>query len=466
MFAKQNRLVFAIVEIVLVVISVTTAWLLGFEFSLPNWEVLLGAMGLLIVLRLLARAWFIRCEDQSRYGGVNDSVRTGKAVVEDLLERDPIRLDMDRVRRRIQGRTVMVTGAAGSIGSELCRQLLNSVPLKLVCVDHAETPLFHLQNGLSGELQRKHTNAFTEVVYRVADVTDATRMAEMIGEHDVRAIFHAAAYKHVPLMEENLEEALKNNVFGLYSLMEVAEKCGCEDFLLMSSDKAVYPTSFMGCTKRICELMIAARPSPMRCVSVRLGNVLGSQGSVIPLFQEQIRLQRRVTVTHPEITRYFMTIPEAVSLVLQAFSIGEKRDILVLDMGKPVPIVDLARRLIRLSGLSQNDVKIEFIGLRPGEKLCEDLFYDFEERLNTGEPKVFRTQGEIAPWADLKRLLGELRAECATGISGRIRSKVKEIVPQYQWDSEESEPAVGPQESYATPVYAGSAAPATANDWH
>jgi FlaA1/EpsC-like NDP-sugar epimerase len=234
-------------------------------------------------------------------------------------------------------------------------------------------------------------------------------------------------------MEENLSEALKNNVFGLLGLMEVADQSGCEDFLLISSDKAVNPTSIMGCTKRIGELMVAARPSRMRCLSVRFGNVLGSQGSVIPLFQEQIRLKRTITVTHPDITRYFMTIPEAVSLVLQAFSIGEKRDILVLDMGKPVRILDMAKTLIRLSGLPQDEVKISFTGLRPGEKLFEDLFYAFERRFSTGAQKVFRTQGQTASWSELLQLLAELRAESATGIPDRIRAKVKEIVPEYLW---------------------------------
>jgi FlaA1/EpsC-like NDP-sugar epimerase len=240
-------------------------------------------------------------------------------------------------------------------------------------------------------------------------------------------------------MEENLCEALKNNVFGLLALMDVADQSGCEDFLLISSDKAVNPTSFMGCTKRIGELMVAARPSHMRCLSVRFGNVLGSQGSVIPVFQEQIRLKRTITVTHPDITRYFMTIPEAVSLVLRAFSIGEKRDILVLDMGKPVHILDMAKTLIRLSGLPQDEVKISFTGLRPGEKLFEDLFYAFETRSNTGAQKVFRTQGQTASWSELLHLLAELRAESATGMPDRIRAKVKEIVPEYLWVPTEGE---------------------------
>jgi FlaA1/EpsC-like NDP-sugar epimerase len=255
----------------------------------------------------------------------------------------------------------------------------------------------------------------------------------------VRVIFHAAAYKHVPLMEDNLREALKNNVFGLLSLMEIAEQSGCEDFLLISSDKAVYPASFMGCTKRIGELMIAARPSRMRCLCVRFGNVLGSQGSVIPLFQEQIKIKREVTVTHPDIRRYFMTIPEAVSLVLQAFSVGEKRDILVLDMGQPVRILDLAKTLIRLSGNPEGEVKITFSGLRSGEKLFEDLFYGFEKRLNTDAQKVFRTQGQTTSWTLLSHHLAELRAESDIGTDDRIRSKVKEIVPEYLWARKEKE---------------------------
>jgi FlaA1/EpsC-like NDP-sugar epimerase len=346
--------------------------------------------------------------------------------LEDLLGREPVHLDVDSVRRRIAGRVVMVTGAAGSIGSELSCQLLSYAPAKLVCVDQAETPLFHLQ----------HANAESEVekVYCVADIADSARMRDILEQHDVRVVFHAAAYKHVPLMEDNLQEALKNNVFGLLSLMEAADQAGCEDFLLISSDKAVSPTSFMGCTKRIGELMVAGRPSKqMRCLSVRFGNVLGSQGSVIPLFQEQIRSRRQITVTHPEITRYFMTIPEAVSLVLQAFSIGDKGDTLVLDMGKPIRILDLAKTLIRLSGIPQDQVKIVFTGLRPGEKLFEDLFYRFELRLSTSAEKVFRTRAPLVVWPELQAQLTALRAASLTGMSDWIRAQVQEIVPQYQW---------------------------------
>jgi FlaA1/EpsC-like NDP-sugar epimerase len=346
--------------------------------------------------------------------------------LEDLLGRKPVEFNLESVKRKIAGRVVMVTGAAGSIGSELCNQLLMYGPAKLVCVDQAETPLFNLQQA--------HSRPGVKAVYRVADVTDGARMRDLIEEHDVRAIFHAAAYKHVSLMEENLQEAVKNNVFGLLTLMEVASKSGCEDFLLISSDKAVHPTSFMGCTKRIGELIVASRPSGrMRCVSVRFGNVLGSQGSVIPLFQEQIKTRRSITVTDPDVTRYFMTIPEAVSLMLQAFAIGSKGDILVLDMGQPVRILDMAKTLIRLSGIPQDQVKISFSGLRPGEKLFEDLFYDFEGRTVTEAQKVLRTQSRVRSWQELQAQLQALHAECATGVPARIRSMVKEIVPQYQW---------------------------------
>jgi FlaA1/EpsC-like NDP-sugar epimerase len=350
--------------------------------------------------------------------------------LQDLLGRDPVELNLDTVKCQIAGRVIMVTGAAGSIGSELCHQLLRYGPMKLVCVDQAETPLFYLQHATS--------DSTVDRVYCVADVTDATRMREILEQHHVHAIFHAAAYKHVPLMEQNLQEAVKNNVFGLLAMMEVACHCDCEDFLLISSDKAVTPTSFMGCTKRIGELIVAARPcGRMRCLSVRFGNVLGSQGSVIPLFQEQIRSKRKITVTHPDITRYFMTIPEAVSLVLQAFAIGNNGDILVLDMGEPIRILDMAKTLVQLSGIPPEEVEIVFTGLRPGEKLFEELFYDFERRLNTSAHKVFRTQGQLISWPRLQAHLELLRAESAAGVPHRIRAGVKEIVPQYQWQQTE-----------------------------
>jgi FlaA1/EpsC-like NDP-sugar epimerase len=235
-------------------------------------------------------------------------------------------------------------------------------------------------------------------------------------------------------VEDNLKEAVKNNVFGLLSLMEVAELCGCEDFLLISSDKAVNPTSFMGCTKRLGELIVTARPvSAMRSVSVRFGNVLGSQGSVVPIFKEQIRTTQQITITHPHITRFFMTIPEAASLVLQSFAVGKHGDVLVLDMGEPIRIVDLAKTLIGLSGKSKEEIEIVFTGLRPGEKLYEELFYGSEEQMPTSNPKVISARGQLMSWSGLVQRLEELKVLMIAGSGLSIRSKVQEIIPEYSF---------------------------------
>jgi FlaA1/EpsC-like NDP-sugar epimerase len=345
--------------------------------------------------------------------------------LEELLGRDPVRLDLEAVRRDLADRVVLVTGAAGSIGQELCSQILECGPSKLICLDQAETPMFYLQLKLT---QGKYGD---RVVYKVADITDANGMKNILRADGVQVIFNAAAYKHVPLMERNVSEALRNNVFGLMELLVAAEEAGCERFLLISSDKAVNPSSVMGATKRMGELILASRPSKMWCASVRFGNVLGSQGSVVPLFQQQIRKEGRVTVTHPEITRYFMTIPEAVSLVLQAFTIGDHGDILVLDMGKPIRIADLARTLIRLTGVSEDDVPIVFTGLRPGEKLFEELFYSTETFLATPHEKVQRAHGRVAPWLNLLGHLQELQQSIRAGSDASMRAKIQDIVPEY-----------------------------------
>jgi len=353
--------------------------------------------------------------------------------VEDLLGRDPVQMDLSMVRNQIAGKVVMVTGAAGSIGSELCRQVLAYGPAKLIVLDQAETPMFYLQ------LQLTKQPAGDRVVYAVADIANTSRMRRILSERAVDIIFHAAAYKHVPLVELNIRGALTNNVLAVPPLLDVAEECGCEAFVLISSDKAVEPTSFMGATKRLGELMLAARPPKnMRCVSVRFGNVLGSQGSVIPVFKEQIAKEGRITITHPDITRFFMTIPEAVSLVLQAFTIGEHGDILVLDMGNPVRILDLAHSLIRQCGKTPSEVKIEFVGLRPGEKLHEDLFYPRERQLPTTNRKVKRTQSDIIPWPALSAHLQDLISLTNSGTEISIRAKMKEIIPEYSYQTEAS----------------------------
>jgi FlaA1/EpsC-like NDP-sugar epimerase len=349
--------------------------------------------------------------------------------LEELLGRDPVRLDVESMRQHLADQVVLVTGAAGSIGQELCHQILECGPAKLVCLDQAETPMFFLQLKLT---QSKYGD---RVSYSVADITDSESMKSIFGAHGVQIIFNAAAYKHVPMMECNVAEALRNNVFGLISLLHAAEEAGCERFLLISSDKAVNPSSVMGATKRVGELILASRPSLMRCASVRFGNVLGSQGSVVPLFQQQIRKEGRVTVTHPEITRYFMTIPEAVSLVLQAFTVGAHGDILVLDMGEPIRIADLARTLIRLSGASENDVPILFTGLRPGEKLFEELFYPTETLLPTPHEKVQCTHGNLAPWPSLSQHLQELEHLMRSGSDVSLRAKMQDIVPEYCYEA-------------------------------
>ncbi len=352
--------------------------------------------------------------------------------LEDLLGREPIQLDLASVRHNVEGKVVMVTGAAGSIGSELCRQILLYSPAKLICLDQAETPLFYLEQTLT------KAPSGTRATYCVADVTDTARVRRLLHQHRVEIIFHAAAYKHVPMMEANLSEALKNNVFALQALLDIAEESSCKGFVLISSDKAVHPTSFMGCTKRLGELMIAARPaSAMRCASVRFGNVLGSQGSVVPIFQEQIRTAQRLTITHPQITRYFMTIPEAVSLVLEAYTVGKHGDVLVLDMGEPVRILELARTLIRLSGKSEEEIEIAFTGLRPGEKLYEELFYACEEQLPTPSRKVKRACAKRMDWLSLREHLSVLAVLAAGGDSDlSIRKKMREIIPEYQYTPE------------------------------
>ena len=351
--------------------------------------------------------------------------------LEDLLGREPIQLDLAAVRQDVAGKVVMVTGAAGSIGSELCRQILGYGPARLICLDQAETPLFYLELALA----KKPSGA--RATYCVADINDASSIRRLLRQYGVEIIFHAAAYKHVPMMEANLPEALKNNVFALLSLLDVAEESECEGFVLISSDKAVHPSSFMGCTKRLGELIVAARPaSIMRCVSVRFGNVLGSQGSVVPIFQEQIRTTQRITITHPQISRYFMTIPEAVSLVMQAYTVGNHGDVLVLDMGKPVRILELAKTLIRLSGKSEEEIEITFTGLRPGEKLCEELFYSSEEQLPTPSRKIRRAQSKRMSWQILREHLAALAALAANGSETTIREKMKEIIPEYQYGAE------------------------------
>ncbi len=348
--------------------------------------------------------------------------------LEDLLGRETVQIDLESVRNEIAGRTIVVTGAAGSIGSELCRQILDYSPARLICLDQSETGLFFLRLDLD-----RHQNG-AQLAFRVADVTDDERIRYLLSEFKPDVIFHAAAYKHVPMMECNVQEAVKNNVLGLLGLLDLADEAGCRNFVLISSDKAVNPTNVMGATKRICELILSSRPpNGMRCVSVRFGNVLGSSGSVIPVLKQQLRNHEPLTVTHPEIKRFFMMTREAVALVLQAFAIGKHGDVLVLDMGEPLRILDLARTLIRLSGKFEHDVEIRFTGLREGEKLSEELFYEHEEAIPTSCEKIKRTSGTLKDWATLCSQLDGLRASMNVDGAAPVRAKMKEIVPEYSF---------------------------------
>ncbi|MGH7127907.1 MAG: polysaccharide biosynthesis protein, partial [Planctomycetaceae bacterium] len=293
-------------------------------------------------------------------------------TISDLLRRPPAQLDMAAIRKYVTGRRVLVTGAAGSIGSELCRQVLALGPQTLVFLDQSETGLFHVQQ----ELDPRSCDGRLRFI--VADVTDAAAMTRTMTEHRPHLVFHAAAYKHVPLMEHNPQEAIRNNVLGTRAVVDLADALAVEHFVFISTDKAVRPTSVMGATKLVAEKYVQSKAgrSNTRFITVRFGNVLDSAGSVVPTFRRQIEAGGPVTVTHPEMQRYFMTIPEAVQLVLQAGAVGRSGDVLILEMGEPVKIVDLAKDMIILCGLKcPEDVEIVFTGVRPGEKLFEELFY-------------------------------------------------------------------------------------------
>lgn len=306
--------------------------------------------------------------------------------IEDLLGREPVELNIESIADYLKNKIILVTGGGGSIGSELCRQIARFNPKRLLILDIYENGAYDLQM----ELNRKYPDLVQEAI--IASIREKCRLEEIFNKYRPDVVFHAAAHKHVPLMEANPKEAVKNNIIGTLNLVELADKYGVKKFVQISTDKAVNPTNVMGATKRVCEMLIQAidKVSKTEFVAVRFGNVLGSNGSVIPLFKKQIKNGGPVTVTHPEINRYFMTIPEAAQLVIQAGSMAKGGEIFILDMGKPVKIVDLARELIRLSGLEPDkDIKIVFTGLRPGEKLYEELLMDEEGIRSTEHKKIF-----------------------------------------------------------------------------
>jgi len=358
--------------------------------------------------------------------------------LDDLLGRDPVQLDDAGLHALLTGKTVMVTGAGGSIGSELCRQIARFKPQKLLLYEQSEFALYLIEQ----ELQVSQPELACE--FLIGDVRDARRLDEVMAQHRPAVIFHAAAYKHVPLMEQrNSWQAVRNNVQGTMCVARAAQDHGVSKFVLISTDKAVNPTNVMGATKRLAEMVCQGLQMPAsgqngntRFVMVRFGNVLGSNGSVIPKFREQIAKGGPITVTHPEITRYFMSIPEAAQLVLQAGLMGNGGEIFVLDMGEPVKIADLARELIRLSGLSEDDIKIEYTGLRPGEKLYEELLADSERTLPTQHPKLRIAQSRPVQAEWLKQMLA-WACDDAMKDDVAVKQALKQWVPEYVPDMQQ-----------------------------
>jgi FlaA1/EpsC-like NDP-sugar epimerase len=351
--------------------------------------------------------------------------------IEDLLGREQIRLEESRIEESIRGKSIMITGAAGSIGSELCRQVASFVPGKLVLLDQAESELFKIDQ----ELRQRHPGI--EIVPEVGDIRDYRTVDEVVSTHSIDSIYHAAAYKHVPMMETHVIEAVRNNIIGTWNLVRVAQKHQVPNFLMISSDKAVNPSSVMGVTKRIAELIVSAtsdeRDNSTKCVSVRFGNVLNSNGSVVPIFQSQIAAGGPVTVTHPEMRRYFMSIREATQLVLQASTMGKGAELFVLDMGEPVRILDLAYNMIQLAGLTPDeDIEIQITGLRPGEKLFEEIAFEGENIVPTYHEKIRIFTGNVVEWDILSAWIDQLQLLLFRREADRILAHIATLVPEYK----------------------------------
>lgn len=359
--------------------------------------------------------------------------------IEDLLGRDQVEPDARLLSICITGKRVMVTGAGGSIGSELCRQILRQRPAKLVLLEMSEYALYAIEQELTG--LRQQLKLDVEILPFLGSILDSAKLDRIFTTCEVETLYHAAAYKHVPLVEHNPAEGIRNNVFGTLSVAQAAMAARVKNFVLISTDKAVRPTNVMGATKRLAELILQAcsrRQQHTRFCMVRFGNVLGSSGSVVPLFRKQIMAGGPITLTHPEITRYFMTIPEAAQLVLQAGAMGEGGDVFVLDMGEPVRIIDLARRMVHLSGLEvkseatpDGTIEIQHVGLRPGEKLYEELLIG-DNVEGTSHPLIMRAQENELPWDQLNTLLQELNAACTAFDYAQIRALLLQIVAEYE----------------------------------
>ena len=371
-------------------------------------------------------------------------VKPRPVEIKDLLRREPVELDNAAVRHLVAGNTVMITGAGGSIGSEICRQVLRFNPKKLLLVERGENALFLLEQ----EFCRYEPRPPFEPL--IADITDAARMDQIMAAHRPEVVFHAAAHKHVPMMEWNPAEAIKNNCVGTKVLARLADRHGVREFVMISTDKAVNPTSVMGCSKLIAERFVQALSSESKTkfLVVRFGNVLASNGSVVPIFEEQIRLGGPITITHPDICRYFMMIPEASQLVLQAAAMGNGGEIFVLDMGESVKIVDLARDLIALSGLGEDDIEIVFTGLRPGEKLYEELYFDDEQRVPTSHPKVFCALHRPTTLAAAEAVIDAL-ADVTDEQPEVVKSKLRELVAEYGVHTSDEPDSAPPRKAHA-----------------
>src|SRR3989338_9019593 len=426
---------------------------LGGLDSLPEWATRLGVSQVIVAMPSSShkqRKRAIQLCNQAKLKALTvpsfDDLMSGKVAVsqlravelDDLLGRDPVKLDDAGLHGLLTEKVIMVTGAGGSIGSEVCRQVARLAPARLVLFEQSEFALYTIEQEL------KQAFPALDFVCLVGDARDADRVDEVMRQHQPVALFHAAAYKHVPLMEQhNAWQAIRNNVLGTWTVGQAAQRHGVGKFVMISTDKAVNPTNVMGASKRLAGMVCQAlQPSGgTRFVMVRFGNVLGSTGSVIPKFREQIARGGPITVTHPEITRYFMSIPEAAQLVLQAGLMGQGGEIFVLDMGEPVKIVDLAKDLIRLSGFTEEEIRIEFTGLRPGEKLYEELLADSEHTLPTPHPKLRIAQARQADADWLEKLLEW--TESTTMPDEQVRAALRDWVPEYQPSPDASMPPSG-----------------------
>ncbi len=386
------------------------------------------------VLKILQQAhlpyYTVPSPDQLATGKVKVS-RLRSVEIQDLLNREPVQLDSETIGKILKDRPVMVTGAGGSIGSELCRQIAAFNPKRLLLVEQCEVQIFKIEQELIG------LGYGGTIVPLVADLLDLTRMRIIFERYRPEVIFHAAAHKHVPMMEMQPTEAIKNNTLGTFHLARLAQEFNADRLVMISTDKAINPTSVMGVSKRLAEIAVqalyAGQPEKTKFMAVRFGNVLGSSGSVVPIFENQIAAGGPVKVTHPEVTRYFMTIPEAVGLVLQSGAQGVGGEIFILDMGNPVKIVDLARQLIELHSLKPDvDIEIEFVGLRPGEKLFEELSHRAENIQPTNHPKILRLVATPPSLASVVQELNALSDQMHSLEPNQLKQRIKQIVPEYQ----------------------------------